>query len=115
MKNLKVVKIDSESIEFENGIKLYSEHQSDCCEHHYLSFEDLELSDFEDLEFDSITIAPYMGKDSVEPFLAFQNKHTILLALTSNAGAYDFQTKKIAGQELYKEVLKRLEKKGIIK
>ena len=61
---------------------------------------------FEDLEFDSITIAPYMGKDSVEPFLAFQNKHTILLALTSNAGAYDFQTKKIAGQELYKEVLK---------
>lgn len=61
---------------------------------------------FEDLEFDSITIAPYMGKDSVEPFLAFENKHTILLALTSNAGAYDFQTKKIEGQELYKEVLK---------
>lgn len=61
---------------------------------------------FEDLEFDSITIAPYMGKDSVEPFLEFQNKHTILLALTSNAGAYDFQTKKIGGQELYKEVLK---------
>jgi len=52
MKNLKVVKIDSEAKEFENGIKLYSDHQSDCCEHHYLSFEDLELSDFEDLEFD---------------------------------------------------------------
>ncbi len=61
---------------------------------------------FEDLEFDSITIAPYMGKDSVEPFLAFQNKHTILLALTSNAGAFDFQTKKVNGHELYKEVLK---------
>lgn len=60
---------------------------------------------FEDLEFDSITIAPYMGKDSVEPFLAFQNKHTILLALTSNVGAFDFQTKKVNGQELYKEVL----------
>jgi len=60
---------------------------------------------FEDLNFDSVTIAPYMGKDSVEPFLAFENKHTILLALTSNVGAYDYQTKKINGQELYKEVL----------
>jgi orotidine-5'-phosphate decarboxylase len=61
---------------------------------------------FEDLEFDSITIAPYMGKDSVEPFLAFTHKHTILLALTSNAGAFDYQTKMIDGNELYKEVLK---------
>ncbi|MER3376251.1 MAG: orotidine-5'-phosphate decarboxylase [Allomuricauda sp.] len=61
---------------------------------------------FEELQFDSITIAPYMGKDSVEPFLAFEDKHTILLALTSNQGAFDFQTKKIDGQELYKEVLK---------
>ena len=60
---------------------------------------------FEDLNFDSITIAPYMGKDSVEPFLRFKNKHTILLALTSNEGAFDFQTKKLAGKELYKEVL----------
>src|SRR5680860_90782 len=60
---------------------------------------------FEDLQFDSITVAPYMGKDSVEPFLAFKNKHTILLALTSNEGAYDFQTKLIDGQELYKTVL----------
>lgn len=61
---------------------------------------------FEDLAFDSITIAPYMGKDSVEPFLSFRDKHTILLALTSNVGAFDFQTKKIEGNELYKEVLK---------
>ncbi len=60
---------------------------------------------FEDLEFDSVTVAPYMGKDSVEPFLAFKNKHTILLALTSNQGAFDFQTKDIAGKELYKRVL----------
>mgnify|MGYP003656147822 CR=1 FL=1 len=60
---------------------------------------------FEDLNFDSITIAPYMGRDSVEPFLEFKDKHTILLALTSNEGAFDFQTKKIEGQELYKEVL----------
>ncbi|MFS4456170.1 orotidine-5'-phosphate decarboxylase [Maribacter sp. 2304DJ31-5] len=61
---------------------------------------------FEDLKFDSITIAPYMGKDSVEPFLTFGDKHTILLALTSNIGAFDFQTKKIEGSELYLEVLK---------
>ena len=60
---------------------------------------------FEDLQFDSITIAPYMGKDSVEPFLAFEDKHTILLALTSNEGAYDYQTKKIDGKEVYKAVL----------
>lgn len=63
----------------------------------------------DDLNFDSVTVAPYMGKDSVEPFLAFKNKHTILLALTSNEGAFDFQTKKIENssenQELYKVVL----------
>jgi orotidine-5'-phosphate decarboxylase len=46
-----------------------------------------------------------MGKDSVEPFLAFENKHTIMLALTSNEGAFDFQTKSVEGKELYKTVL----------
>lgn len=56
---------------------------------------------FEDLNFDSVTVAPYMGKDSVEPFLEYTNKITILLALTSNPGAYDFQL----GDELYKKVL----------
>ena len=60
---------------------------------------------FNDLAFDSVTVAPYMGKDSVEPFLAFKDKHTILLALTSNEGAYDYQTKKIDEKELYKHVL----------
>ena len=60
---------------------------------------------FEDLAFDSVTVAPYMGKDSVEPFLAFKDKHTIMLALTSNEGAFDFQTKEVNGRELYKEVL----------
>jgi orotidine-5'-phosphate decarboxylase len=60
---------------------------------------------FEDLAFDSITVAPYMGKDSVEPFLAFENKHTILLALTSNEGAFDFQTLSVNNQQLYKHVL----------
>uniref|UniRef100_UPI003AA84082 orotidine-5'-phosphate decarboxylase n=1 Tax=Winogradskyella sp. TaxID=1883156 RepID=UPI003AA84082 len=60
---------------------------------------------FEDLAFDSVTIAPYMGKDSVEPFLAFEDKHTIMLALTSNQGAFDFQTKTVDGKELYKQVI----------
>lgn len=60
---------------------------------------------FEDLNFDSVTVAPYMGKDSVEPFLAFENKHTIMLALTSNEGAFDFQTKMVEGKELYKNVI----------
>ncbi len=59
----------------------------------------------EDLAFDSVTVAPYMGKDSVEPFLAFKDKHTIMLALTSNQGAFDFQTKKIDNKEVYKHVL----------
>ncbi|HKJ06435.1 MAG TPA: orotidine-5'-phosphate decarboxylase [Flavobacteriaceae bacterium] len=61
---------------------------------------------FEDLNFDAITVAPYMGSDSVEPFLAFKNKRTILLALTSNKGALDFQGLKTENQEVYKAVLK---------
>lgn len=61
---------------------------------------------FEDLGFDSITVAPYMGSDSVEPFLEFKDKHTILLALTSNKGAFDFQTQKMGSEETYKQILK---------
>ena len=59
-----------------------------------------------EMGFDAITVAPYMGKDSVEPFLEIRDKHTILLALTSNPGAFDFQTQKVNGEELYKLVLK---------
>jgi orotidine-5'-phosphate decarboxylase len=62
---------------------------------------------FEDLDFDSITVAPYMGRDSIEPFLAFKDKFTIMLALTSNIGGLDFQTLKIENEELYKKVLKK--------
>ncbi|NJB82969.1 orotidine-5'-phosphate decarboxylase [Wenyingzhuangia aestuarii] len=62
---------------------------------------------FEDLNFDSVTVAPYMGSDSVEPFLAFKDKFTIMLALTSNKGGLDFQGKELTdGKPLYKEVLK---------
>ncbi len=61
---------------------------------------------FKDLNFDSVTIAPYMGKDSVEPFLEFEDKFAILLALTSNTGAFDFQTLMTDDQPLYQQVLK---------
>lgn len=61
---------------------------------------------FDNLNFDSITVAPYMGRDSVEPFLAFEDKFTILLALTSNAGGLDFQTLEYNNEQLYQSVLK---------
>jgi orotidine-5'-phosphate decarboxylase len=62
---------------------------------------------FEKMDFDAVTVAPYMGADSVQPFLAFENKWTILLALTSNAGSRDFQYLKTEnGGFLYEEVLK---------
>jgi orotidine-5'-phosphate decarboxylase len=61
---------------------------------------------FEDLGFDSVTVAPYMGKDSVEPFLDFKDNHTILLALTSNEGSSDFQSLKFNNSSLYESVLK---------
>jgi orotidine-5'-phosphate decarboxylase len=61
---------------------------------------------FEDLGFDSLTVAPYMGKDSVEPFLAFEDKFTILLGLTSNPGAADFEMLPLAnGKYLYETVI----------
>lgn len=61
---------------------------------------------FEDLNFDSITVAPYMGSDSVEPFLAFKDKFTIMLALTSNKGGLDFQVQENRdGITLYENVL----------
>jgi orotidine-5'-phosphate decarboxylase len=63
---------------------------------------------FEYLPFDSVTIAPYMGEDSVTPFLEFPGKWAIVLALTSNKGALDFQTLKDEhGEEFYKSVLRK--------
>ncbi|MBA2328627.1 MAG: orotidine-5'-phosphate decarboxylase [Flavisolibacter sp.] len=50
---------------------------------------------FETLNFDAITVAPYMGSDSLKPFLEYQNKTTIVLGLTSNAGAKDFELQKM--------------------
>ena len=61
---------------------------------------------FEVLPFDAVTVAPYMGEDSVKPFLEYENKWTIVLGLTSNNGANDFQQKKLAyGKHLYEQVL----------
>jgi len=68
---------------------------------------------FETYEVDAVTIAPYMGKDAVEPFLAFKGKYGILLALTSNPGAFDFQFTEAEGEQLYEKVLRlSLEWKG---
>lgn len=61
---------------------------------------------FELMNFDSITVAPYMGADSVQPFLEFDNKWVILLTLTSNSGSQDFQVLKYEGQRLYETVIK---------
>ena len=58
------------------------------------------------MNFDAITIAPYMGVDSVIPFLAFENKWAIILALTSNKGSLDFQQiKSEKGKQLFEQVL----------
>ena len=62
---------------------------------------------FETLGFDSITLSPYMGKDSIEPFLVFKNKFAILLALTSNDGHKDFQLQKKNDSYLYEDVIKK--------
>lgn len=57
------------------------------------------------LDFDSVTVAPYMGRDSVTPFLEFDDKWVILLALTSNEGSEDFQQLNLDGSKLYEKVL----------
>ena len=58
------------------------------------------------MDFDAVTVAPYMGEDSVVPFLEYGNKWVILLALTSNKGAYDFQFMEQEGEKLFEKVLK---------
>lgn len=59
-----------------------------------------------EMSFDSVTVAPYMGSDSVTPFLTFENKWVILLALTSNTGHADFQLQPIGEDKLFEKVLK---------
>ncbi|MHB9142016.1 MAG: orotidine-5'-phosphate decarboxylase, partial [Paludibacter sp.] len=63
---------------------------------------------FGNMDFDSVTVAPYMGEDSVTPFLTYEGKWVTLLALTSNKGAFDFQLMKDAetGEQLFEKVLR---------
>lgn len=61
---------------------------------------------FETLSFDAITVSPYMGSDSVKPFLEYKDKTTIILALTSNAGSIDFEQLKTGDEFVYEKVLK---------
>ncbi|ATL47710.1 orotidine-5'-phosphate decarboxylase [Chitinophaga caeni] len=61
---------------------------------------------YETYAFDSVTVAPYMGKDSVTPFLEFNQKWAIVLGLTSNEGSKDFQLQKVGNTYLYEKVMK---------
>ncbi|MBM3184795.1 MAG: orotidine-5'-phosphate decarboxylase [Bacteroidetes bacterium] len=67
---------------------------------------------FETLPCDAVTVAPYMGSDGVLPFLEYENKWVILLALTSNKGANDFQFKEHEGKKLYAEVIEKAREWG---
>jgi len=69
---------------------------------------------FSTMDFDAVTVAPYMGEDSVTPFLSYKNKWVILLALTSNKGAFDFQFTEEAetGTKLFEKVLKTSQQWG---
>jgi orotidine-5'-phosphate decarboxylase len=67
---------------------------------------------FDLFNFDAVTVAPYMGIDSVEPFLEFDDKWVILLGLTSNKGSQDFQMKKIGEDYLYQTVIKKAQDWG---
>lgn len=63
---------------------------------------------FEKMRFDAVTVAPYMGEDSVTPFLEFENKWVILLAMTSNKGAFDFQLfEDKNGEKLHEQVIRK--------
>jgi orotidine-5'-phosphate decarboxylase len=61
---------------------------------------------FEHLSFDSVTLAPYMGRDSIEPFFKYENKWGIVLALTSNPGSADYEQQTIGTEKLYERVIK---------
>ena len=63
---------------------------------------------FEEMDFDAVTIAPYMGADSVTPFLEYKDKWAIVLALTSNASAFQFQLGQKDGKPLYQAVMEEM-------
>lgn len=67
---------------------------------------------FENMPFDAITVAPYMGEDSIRPFLEYEDKWTIVLGLTSNKGAADFELQKTGDEYLYEKVIQTVSKWG---
>jgi orotidine-5'-phosphate decarboxylase len=67
---------------------------------------------FETLNFDAITVAPYMGADSIKPFLNYKDKWAILLGLTSNEGAKDFELQKLGDEYLYEHVIRKASEWG---
>ena len=107
-------------IAFENTIKYLKIHYP----HHFI-IADAKRGDigntskmyahtfFEEYNLDSVTVAPYMGEDSVKPFLEYKDKWVILLALTSNKGSHDFQlTEDKDGQRLFEKVLTKSQEWG---
>ncbi len=107
-------------IAFENTIKYLKAHYP----HHFI-IADAKRGDigntskmyaqtfFEEFDLDSLTVAPYMGEDSVKPFLEYKDKWVILLALTSNKGSHDFQlTEDKQGERLFEKVLKKSQEWG---
>ncbi len=107
-------------IAFENTIKYLKAHYP----HHFI-IADAKRGDigntskmyaqtfFEEYDLDSLTVAPYMGEDSVKPFLEYEGKWVILLALTSNKGSHDFQlTEDKDGERLFEKVLKKSQEWG---
>lgn len=67
---------------------------------------------FETMNFDAITVAPYMGEDSIRPFLEYENKWTIVLGLTSNKGARDFELQNNGSKMLYETVIETVSQWG---
>lgn len=67
---------------------------------------------FETMPFDAVTVAPYMGEDSIRPFLEYEDKYTIVLGLTSNKGAKDFELQKTGEEFLYEKVLRTVSSWG---
>jgi len=107
-------------IAFENTIKYLKAHYP----HHFI-IADAKRGDigntskmyaqtfFKEYNLDSLTVAPYMGEDSVKPFLEYEGKWVILLALTSNKGSHDFQlTEDKEGERLFEKVLKKSQEWG---
>ena len=107
-------------ISFEKTIQYLKEHHP-----HHLIIADAKRGDigntsqmyartfFEEYDVDALTVAPYMGEDSVTPFLGYEGKWVILLALTSNKGSHDFQlTEDSNGERLFEKVLKQSQQWG---